>query len=200
MIAGLLLAAGASRRFGTNKLLERLGDHPVVRWPAEVLADEVDELLVVVAGDTAEMRDALAGIPVRFVVNREPDAGLSSSIRAGVAALPADTEAVVIALGDQPLLARDAVTRVIARWREGDASAVAASYSDGRGHPVVFGAELFPALRTLEGDRGARVLLDGLADGLKTVAMDGVQPIDVDTRDALAEVSALVERRANEMP
>jgi len=124
---------------------------------------------------------------------------LSSSIRAGVAALPPDTEAVVIALGDQPLLARDAVTRVIARWREGGVSAVAVTYADGRGHPVLFGAALFSALRSLEGDRGARVLLDGLGEALATVSMDGPQPIDVDTPDALGEVTAQLARRADEI-
>jgi CTP:molybdopterin cytidylyltransferase MocA len=63
---------------------------------------------------------------------------------------------------------------------------------------VLFGAAVFPALRSLEGDRGARVLLDGLGDGLKTVEVDGPQPIDVDTRDALDEVTAQLGRRGNE--
>lgn len=198
MIAGLLLASGAARRFGSNKLIERLGEHAVVRWPGDALADEVDELFVVVADDGAGIRDAFAGLPARFVVNREAHAGLSSSIRAGVSALPPGTDAVVIALGDQPLLDRSVVARVIARWREGGASAVAASYADGRGHPVLFGAALFPALRTLEGDRGARVLLDGLGGELALVSIDGTQPIDVDTREALSEVSAELARRANE--
>jgi molybdenum cofactor cytidylyltransferase len=200
MIAGLLLASGAARRFGSNKLIERLGDHAVVRWPAEAMADDVDELYVVVADDAADLRDALAGLSVRFVVNHEAHAGLSSSIRAGVTSLPPDAEAVVIALGDQPLLERDVVTRVVARWREGGASAVAASYVDGRGHPVLFGAALFPALRSLEGDRGARVLLDGLGDALALVTVDGAQPIDVDTRDALDAVTTELSRRAGEAP
>jgi molybdenum cofactor cytidylyltransferase len=195
VIAGLLLASGAARRFGSNKLIERLGDHALVRWPALALADEVDELFVVVADDGAELRDALAGLPARFVVNRDAHAGLSSSIRAGVSALPPGADAVVIALGDQPLLERGVVARVIARWREGGASAVSASYADGRGHPVLFGATLFPALCTLEGDRGARELLGGLGDELALVSIDGPQPLDVDTRAALKEVSAELARR-----
>lgn len=198
MIAGLLLASGAARRFGSNKLIERLGDHAVVRWAADALAGEVDELFVVVADAAAALRDALAGLPARFVVNHEAQAGLSSSIRAGVSALPPGTDAVVIALGDQPLLERSVVAQVIARWGEGGASAVAASYADGRGHPVLFGAALFPALRTLEGDGGARVLLDGLGEALALVPIDGVQPSDVDTREALDEVAAELARRAGE--
>jgi molybdenum cofactor cytidylyltransferase len=200
LIAGLLLASGAARRFGSNKLIERLGDRAVVRWSADALADEVDELFVVVPDAALEIRDALGGLAARFVINREAHRGLSSSIRAGVCALPPDAEAVVITLGDQPLLERDAAARAIARWREGGVSAVATSYSDGRGHPVVFGAALFPALRSIEGDRGARVLLDGLRAELATVDIDGPAPIDVDTRDALDQVAMEIARRARETP
>jgi molybdenum cofactor cytidylyltransferase len=198
VIAGLLLASGAARRFGSNKLIASLGERPVVRWAADALAGEVDELFVVVADEGAPIRDALAGLAATFVVNRASHTGLSSSIRAGIAALPSGAEAVVIALGDQPLLERGVVARVITRWREGGASAVAASYTDGRAHPVVLGAEHFPALRRLEGDRGARVLLGGLGDELATVAVDDTQPIDVDTPDALARVSAQLARRTSE--
>jgi molybdenum cofactor cytidylyltransferase len=195
VIAGLLLASGSARRFGANKLIEPLGGVAVVRWAADTMADAVDELFVVVADDGLDVRDALAGLVVRFVINREAHAGLSSSIRAGVAALPPDAEAVVIALGDQPLLDRDVVSRLIARWRQGGASAVAPSYTDGRGHPVLFGAALFPAMQSLEGDRGARVLLDGLGGELANVPVDADQPVDVDTRDALDAVAAQLASR-----
>jgi molybdenum cofactor cytidylyltransferase len=63
---------------------------------------------------------------------------------------------------------------------------------------VLFGAALFPALRSLEGDRGARVLLDGLGDELALVSIDGAQPIDVDTRESLDEVTNELERRGGE--
>ena len=199
VIAGLLLASGAARRFGANKLIEPLGGLAVVRWAADTMADAVDELFVVVGDDAPDVRDALAGLAVRFVINREAHAGLSSSIRAGVAALPPDAEAVMIALGDQPMLDRDVVTRVIARWRQGGVSAVAPSYTDGRGHPVLFGAALFPAMQSLEGDRGARVLLDGLGADLAIVPVDATQPADVDTRDALEAVAAQLASRDREI-
>jgi len=199
VIAGLLLASGAARRFGSNKLVEPLGDRAVVRWSAEALTDEVDELFVVVPEDAMQIRDALAGLTARFVVNREAHAGLSSSIRAGISALPPDAEAVVITLGDQPMVQREVLARVIARWREGGASAVAASYTDGRGHPVLFGAALFAALQSLEGDRGARGLLDGLGAELAIVEIDDRQPIDVDTREVLDQLTAQLVPRDREI-
>lgn len=199
MIAGLLLASGAARRFGSNKLVELLGDRAVVRCSADALVNEVDELFVVVPDGAREIRAALAALSVRFVVNTLAHSGLSGSIRAGVEALPPNAEAVVVTLGDQPLIERAAIARVLARWREEGARAVATSYEDGRGHPVLFGATLFPALCALEGDRGAGVLLDGLGPDLALVDVAGAQPIDVDTRDALDAVAKELARRTREL-
>jgi molybdenum cofactor cytidylyltransferase len=198
VIAGLLLASGAAHRFGSNKLIAPLAGRAVVRWAADALVGAVDEVLVTVRDDSDEIRDALAGLPVHWVLNREAHAGMSSAIRAGIAALPADAEAVVVALGDQPLLDARVVARVVERWRDGGTSAVSTRYEDGRGHPVLFGAALFPALLALEGDRGARAVLDGLGDALATIDVAGPQPIDVDTRDALDAVAERIARRADE--
>ena len=193
MIAGLLLASGASRRFGSNKLVAPLGGRAVVRWSAEALADAVDESWVVVPTDAAELRVALHGLPVHLVENPDTRDGIASSIRAGVSALPAEAEAVVITLGDQPSIDREVIRRVVATWhtRQRDTRAVVAEYDDGRGHPALFGATVFPALRALDGDRGARELLASLGDAVIVVTVSGARPADVDTPEAL---SALARR------
>jgi molybdenum cofactor cytidylyltransferase len=196
VIAGILLASGASRRFGSDKLLATLGDRPVIRWSAEALAPAVDALFVVVSPESAALRDALAGLPVRWVVNEESHTGMASSIRAGIAALPPEAEAAIVALGDQPLLNVAVANRVVACWRGTTARAAAPLYEDGRGHPVLFDASLFPALLALEGDSGARALLDGLGADLSTVPIAARMPVDVDTPDALEKVAAELVRRA----
>jgi len=189
VIAGLLLASGASRRFGSNKLVAPLGGRAVVRWSAEALTAAVDETWVVVPADDVEIRAALAGLPARWVENREVHEGMASSIRAGIAALPPEADAVVIALGDQPLIDAEVIRRVVAAWRRAPArdGAVTAMYEDGRGHPSLFGAALFPALLALDGDRGARALLTSLGSAVTVVKIAGAQPPDVDTPEALAE-------------
>jgi molybdenum cofactor cytidylyltransferase len=196
LIAGILLASGASRRFGSDKLLASLGDRPVIRWSAEALAPAVDALFVVVSPESAALRDALAGLPVRWVVNEESHTGMASSIRAGIAALPPEAEAAIVALGDQPLLNVAVADRVVACWRSTTARAAAPLYEDGRGHPVLFDASLFPALLALEGDSGARTLLDGLGADLSTVPIAACMPVDVDTPEALEKVAAELARRA----
>jgi molybdenum cofactor cytidylyltransferase len=199
VIAGLLLASGASRRFGANKLLAPLGGRALIRWSADALASGVDELFVVVPDDAPALRDALDGLAVRWVLNSEAESGMASSIRAGIGALSPEITAAVVTLADQPLLDPGVVARIVARWHENRPRAVAASYADARGHPVLFGASLFPALMALSGDRGARSLLESLGDELVTVAIDTVLPLDVDTPQALDEVTAALERRASAM-
>jgi molybdenum cofactor cytidylyltransferase len=188
MIAGLMLASGASRRFGSNKLVAPLDGRPVVRWSAEALASAVEETWVVVPARSAEVRAALDGLPVRWVENPIAHEGMASSIRSGIAALPAEVEAVVITLGDQPLIDGEVIRRVVATWRAAPAphGAVVAAYEDGRGHPALFGAALFPALLALEGDRGARELLASLGAAVVALGVPSRRPADVDTRDALA--------------
>jgi molybdenum cofactor cytidylyltransferase len=196
VIAGVLLASGASRRFGTDKLIAPLDGRAIVRWSAEALVGVVDELVVVVRDDTSPVRAALDGIPSRCVVNHEAERGMSAALRAGIAALPADVEAAIVALGDQPLVDRRVVTQLVERWRATLARAIQPRYDDGPGHPVLFDATLFPTLCALEGDVGARAVLDSLGDELGVVAIEGPRPIDVDTLETLRAVAAdLAQRR-----
>ena len=191
MIAGLLLAAGRSARFGGDKLLAPLHGRPVLFWSAAALATAVDMLYLVVPPDAVQRVDALDGIPLVVVPHAGRDAGMGSSIRAGLVALPADAEAVVIALADQPFVASEVVRRLTERWRDGGVTAVAPRYRDGRGHPVLFGRAAFGALAAIDGDTGARALLDALGDAVALVPVDATMPVDVDTPDALRALAAV---------
>jgi molybdenum cofactor cytidylyltransferase len=125
------------------------------------------------------------------VENPDAPEGMASSIRAGVAALPPDAEAVVITLGDQPTLDPQVVRRVVTAWRSARAEtrAVTTAYADGRGHPTLFAAELFPSLLALDGDRGARELLESLGDAVVSVNVAGARPADVDTPETLGALA-----------
>ena len=195
MIAGILLASGASTRFGNDKLVALLDDRPVVRWSAEALIDVVDTLVVVIREDGSLIRRALEGLPIRWAINHDAERGMSTAIRAGIAALPASVDAAIVALGDQPLVDGRVVERLVARWRERGARAVQPRYDDGRGHPVLFDHSLFPALSALEGDVGARAVLDSVGYALDLVTVAGPRPIDVDTPDALRAVAEELARR-----
>lgn len=188
MIAGLLLASGSARRFGSDKLVAPLRGIPLIVHAAAVLRGAVDELHVVTAPEHSARRRLLAALDVHHVSNPAAAEGMASAIRAGIAALPPHADAAVIALADQPTVAADVVRRLVARWRRGDAVAVSPGYAGGRGHPVLFDRRAFAALQRLTGDAGARDLLASLEPAVALVRMPGAAPRDVDTPDDLAEL------------
>lgn len=196
MIAGLLLAAGKSSRFGADKLTAKLDGKAVVRWSAETVIN-LDDVYVVIPPGADAVTQALARLDVTFVVNLARAEGMASSLRAGVGALPDEVEAVVVALGDQPLASAEVTSALCARWREGDVDAVAPLYGDGRGHPVLFGRACFAALGALRGDVGARSVLDALGDRLSLVTVEGDAPLDVDTPEVLAQLGGAQRRSSS---
>ena len=190
MIAGLLLAAGRSSRFGSDKLCAKLNGRAIVRQSIGALAS-TDAVYVVIPPGADALMQALSRLDAHFVINLGRDEGLASSIRAGIEALPPEVEAVVIALGDQPLVPAQLVATLVARWREGDADAVAPMYRNGQGNPVLFARNVFPELLALRGDHGARSVVYSLGDRVVHVPADGDIPADIDTPEALAQLAAM---------
>jgi len=190
MIATIVLAAGTSRRFGEPKLIVPLGGKPIVRHAVErALASGADETIVVTGANAEDVRAALKGLAVRFVENPKFKDGMSTSLAAGIAALAADAEAAMIALGDQPLVPAEAYAGVLAEYRRERAPIVTASYNGVRGHPVLFDAALFPELLATRGDRGARGVIGGHPERVRHVELRLPVPADVDTPAALAAIS-----------
>jgi molybdenum cofactor cytidylyltransferase len=192
MIAAIVLAAGASRRFGSQKLLAELHGKPIVRWAVEnLLTAQPDEVIVVVGYEGDSVRAALNGLPVRFAVNERWDDGLGGSLRAGIAALTADADAAVVVLGDQPGVDAVVIATLLNAFSEGSRPIAAPSYRGERGHPVIFSAELFPELLAIEGDRGARDIIARDPSRVMLVDFDLPVPIDLDTE---AELLLAAER------
>jgi molybdenum cofactor cytidylyltransferase len=185
MISGILLAAGGARRFRSQKLVAAYRGQPLVRHAATALRSAVDELIVVVGSEAESLREAVAGVDARIVENVDWALGLSTSIRRGVDAAGERCDAVVIGVGDQPGLDAGMVRRVIDRWRESGRPIVSASYRGQRGHPVLFAREVFPELLRLEGDAGARLLIEQSAERVEYVEMGCEMPADVDTVEQL---------------
>src|SRR6476659_6714021 len=129
-VAALILAAGASSRMGRPKQLLDWEGRPLVRAAAEVaLAARLDPLLVVVGGAQAQVAEALDGLPLRMIANRDYAAGQSTSLRAGIAALGQDADAVVVLLGDQPVVTATIIEQLVAEWQASGAVIVAPTYA-----------------------------------------------------------------------
>jgi molybdenum cofactor cytidylyltransferase len=188
MIAGVVLAAGLARRMGRQKLLLQVGGKAVVRWSVEGVAPHVADLIVVTGGDDAGIRAALEGVPARFAVNPRPEAGQGSSIAVGIAALAPGTSAVLIALGDQPVLPGGVITTLLHTREQTGKAVVAPVYRGEQGTPVLFGAETFGELAALDGDAGARSIVQAHAGRVARVAIDAPMPLDVDTPEDYARL------------
>ena len=194
MIVGLLLAAGGGTRFGRQagslKLLARAHGTPIVASAARTLVPLVDKLIVVVGADAPGVSAALDGINATFVENPRWADGLSTSLAAGVKAVPSDAKAIVVALGDQPGIDPAVVRKVIARWRETGRPIVTTRYRGNRGHPVLLGCSVFGEVGTISGDVGARSLMDRDPSRVAFVDVDADAPVDVDTPEDLAALDA----------
>lgn len=182
MIAAVVLAAGLARRMGRPKLLLDWGGRPVIRRAVEqVAAGGVDEVLVVVGPAAHALRQALEGLPVRFVENPAPEAGQGRSIACGIAALAAGTEAALVALGDQPALPPQVIPRILEIFRRTRKAIVTPVYGGVQGAPVLFAASVFAELCALSGDRGARGVVDQDPARVAPAPFDLPVPPDLDT-------------------
>ncbi|MGQ0715190.1 MAG: nucleotidyltransferase family protein [Gemmatimonadaceae bacterium] len=187
MISAVVLAAGAASRFGSQKLLAPFHGSTLVRCTVEnVVASRVAETVVVLGRDGELVQRALAGLPVRFVTNPHFRVGLSTSVRVAVEALAPSTAAAIIALGDQPGVTAAIIDRLIEEGRRSRRPIVAPEYSGTRGNPVMFAAALFPELRAIDGDQGARAVIARDPDRVATVAFSFDMPMDVDTPEDYA--------------
>jgi len=161
-IAILILAAGKSARMGRPKQLLLWKGQPLLRHVAEVALSVPQAAVHVVLGANQELVAAsLHGLPVKLCPNDCWQEGMGSSVRAGVRAVldekPA-TSAVLILLCDQPLITTELLQEMIRRHQEG-AEIVAASYRETLGVPALFGASLYPELLALQGDQGAKKII-----------------------------------------
>lgn len=182
MIAGIVLAAGAASRMGPQKLLLPVGGRSLIRLSLErILPAALDEVIVVLGREAEAVGAALAGLPIRTVVNPDFAGGLSTSLRTGLAALGPAVEAAVVALGDQPLPHSEVVARLVAVYRESGKPIVVPAYRGERGHPVLFAAPVFAELLAVTGDLGGREVIARDPDRVSVVPFDLPPPRDVDT-------------------
>ncbi|MGA2129242.1 MAG: molybdopterin-binding/glycosyltransferase family 2 protein [Xanthobacteraceae bacterium] len=196
-VAAIVLAAGRSTRMGgPNKLLAEISGKPLVRIAAEqALASRARPVIVVTGHERARVEAALAGLPVRLVHNPDYADGLSTSLKAGLAAVPADVDGAIVCLGDMPQVSSALIDRLVCAFDpEFGALVVVPTIGGKRGNPVVWSRRFFADLARLEGDVGARHLIASYAEVVAEVALEDAAALtDVDTPEALRAVKAEIE-------
>ena len=152
-------------------------------------------MIVVTGHQRADVERALAGLPVRLVHNPDFAQGLGTSLKAGIAAVPAEADGAVVCLGDMPQVDASLIDRLIAAFDPDRGALVAMPTFEGkRGNPVLWSRRFFPDLMAIEGDVGARHLIGRYGEAVVEVPVEGKAAlVDIDTPEALLGVKAEIE-------
>jgi len=189
MISAILLAAGESKRMGKLKQLTPFGRSTILEETVNnLLNSKVSEVIVVLGARADEVTEKIALKPVQTVVNPDYQQGMSTSLIAGLRLIDSKAQAVMFALGDQPLINSQTINRLIEEFCNHDKGIAIPVYRGRRGHPVIFAIRYKDELFRLKGDIGGREIIDRYPDDVLEVPVncEGIY-IDIDTNKQLLE-------------
>ncbi len=181
----LLLAAGASTRLGQPKQLVKMGGRTLLERACDTALTIENQGVIVVLGAHFEViKPTIEHLPVQILVNENWQAGMGSTIACGMAQLPPDADAVLLLLCDQPFVAHDLLEKLVEKWRENPSQIIASAYGGSFGPPAVFGSQYFAKLSALNGQQGAKKLMERHLERLLLVDFPKGE-FDVDTEKDL---------------
>jgi molybdenum cofactor cytidylyltransferase len=185
MLSAILLAAGESKRMGELKQLMPLGGSTTIEQAINnLLASAVDEVIVVLGHKAEEIKRVIVARPVKITVNPNYQQGMSTSIIAGLKLVDPKAQAVMLALGDQPLVDSQTINRLVDEFRKSDKDIALPTYKGKRGNPVIFAIRYKPELLKLKGDIGGREIVKRHPQDVLEVAVSSEGVIsDIDTRE-----------------
>jgi molybdenum cofactor cytidylyltransferase len=187
MVSAIVLAAGESRRMGRPKQLLRLGDRTLLDLALDnVRKSSVGEIVLVLGASSAEIQQQVSTQGVKIVMNSAYQEGMASSLRAGIAALDASSQAALIVLADQPCLRPATLNRLMEHHRNARSQIVIPTYRGFRGNPVLLDRSVFPEVMNIRGDIGCRAIFGSHAENISKLDVDdpGIL-LDVDTSSDL---------------
>jgi len=200
-LAGIVLAAGESRRMGTPKQLLPFGERTILERVVDTLLTAGVAEVIVVLGHLADrVRVVLGDRPVKAAVNEAYRQGMLTSVKCGVQAISGDYDAVLFALGDQPQIESSVVREVIRAYRTGDAGIVIPRYNGKKGHPIIINLSRYrEAIINLPNSAGLNALMQEYAEDVHLIDVateDIIHDIDV-PEDYTRELARFMERRAS---
>lgn len=197
--AGIILAAGASARFGRPKQLARLRGKPLLTRVLDAAVQSDLDRVVLVLGCAhrqiaARLNEHLLDAGIRPVINHEYRRGQGSSLRLGLSKVPADFAAAMFLLADQPLVTASLINRLLAANRRSQKGICLPAAGGRPGNPVIFDSKYFEALMRIEGDRGGREIIRSHPHDVLKVEIDCPHAlVDIDTPEDLAALNALMD-------
>ncbi|MGA2665424.1 MAG: nucleotidyltransferase family protein [Nitrososphaerales archaeon] len=194
----IVLAAGFSKRFGRNKLLEPVGSTPIIEHVvSECLRSSVDQVIVVVGHDRGMVEEALEGHRCEIVFNEDFAKGQSFSVRKGLSMVDETADAVMVLPGDVALIDRVIIDAVVDEYASSYAPIVTAAYRGRPGHPILFDRNLLGELRGIDEEtRGLKKVVSNHKQHIRLVETSERALLDVDDEDDLRRLSEIVSTPA----
>ena len=182
MIYTMVLAAGESKRMGTPKLLLPFGEKTMIELLLEeVLRSKSDKTMVVLGAEKEKIERIISRLPVTTVVNTRYEDGMLSSIQAGFEALPDEVEAVLVCLGDQPLIPFSVMNKLIDAYKNTKKGIILPIYKKSRGHPILIDMKYKTEIRRVSPNIGLRALVHNHPQDVMEVEVDAPQILkDID--------------------
>ncbi len=192
--AAILAAGRSSRMHGPNKLLAEFDGAPLIRRVAEaVMSSRVDATHIVLGHQRDRIAAALDGLDLTFIDNPDYADGLSTSLKAAERALASQVNGLLVVLGDMPGVTANAIDAMIAAFaRSGGQAIIRATDAGKRGNPVLLPRALFAGIERIEGDTGARHLVEGAALPVVDVELGAAASLDLDTQDAVRQAGGKI--------
>ena len=198
-ISGILLAAGESKRMGKPKLLLNLGESNIINTTIEnLLKSEIFELIIVLGHEAQKIECSLSEQDkrIKFVTNENYREGMSTSIKCGVLTASKESEAFLIALGDQPLISPKIINRLIEKYQSSGVGIVTVMHQSLRGHPVIISKKYLQEILALNGDIGARDLLKQHLDDTTSINIESSEEFfDIDKTQDYEKLKRIYDRR-----
>jgi molybdenum cofactor cytidylyltransferase len=181
MIWAMILAAGVSRRMGQPKLLLPFGKKTIIETIVDsVVSSKVEGTLVVLGSEREKIEEKIRNFPVRSAFNPDFRSGMLSSVLCGIKALPIETRAIVIVLGDQPSVSKQTIDRIVDEYQKTGKGIVLPVYKKERGHPVLIDMKYREEVESLSPDIGLR--------GTVYSHPEDILEVDVDTISVLQDI------------
>lgn len=186
-ISAIILAAGSSRRMeGRNKLLLPFGNKTILETVIEALLSiDLREIIVVTGHEREKVESVVSASPVRPVYNSDYQEGMAASIKTGIVALQSQNTGILICHGDMPLITPGLVKKLATAFQSTPDGTIVLPFFEGRhGHPVIFSTHFREELLQIEGDKGARTIIQRYPEAVVKVPISDPQiSLDIDTQE-----------------
>jgi molybdenum cofactor cytidylyltransferase len=191
LTAGIILAAGMSKRFGRTKQLLNFGDKALLTWVVDAcLNSQLDRIWLIIGYNHGKILDALSGElshpRLKIVINSDYSKGQSTSLHAGIGAVQGNYPSVMFILGDQPMIDSETIDHLLECYWASEKNICVPFYKKQRGNPTIFGSMFYDDICRIEGDTGARKIIENNSEQVLKIALPEASFFhDIDTEKDL---------------